>query len=185
MKKKLIVVIEGPGGVGKDSILNGLIAKHSNLYERFITATTRPMRESESEGNPYNFVTQDEFKQRLASGDIFESTHRHNTYRGMSKRLIDNVLDAGKVAVGSCDINGMKPIRNVFGNAVKFIFIKAPREHLKARLINRGDNTQDIESRMKEFDAYMATEHLYDHSIENKILDKAVDELHNIIVKYL
>jgi len=182
--KNLIVVIDGPGGVGKDSILYGLIDKHPDLYERYVTVTTRPMRTEESEGHPYNFVTEQEFKQRFADGDIFESTYRHGTYRGMSRRLIDKVLDANKIAVGSSDFNGIEPLKQNYGDKAVFIFIKAPREVVEARLVNRGDDAQNIASRMKEFDAYMTREPVYTQSIENKSLDKAVDELHDFIVNY-
>jgi len=183
--KNLVVVIEGPGGVGKDSILYGLIDKYPDVYERFVTATTRQMRDGESEGRPYNFITEAEFKERLSSGDIFESTYRHQTYRGMSRRLIDKILNAGKIAIGSADINGMAPLKKNYGKDVVFVFIKAPREDIEARLLKRGDSAQDVQSRMTEFDEYMAREHLYNHSIENKSLDKAVDELHTFIVNYL
>ena len=183
--KKLVVVIDGPGGVGKDSILYGLVEKYPKVYERFITVTTRPMRENEFEGHPYSFVTEAEFKARRESGDIFESTYRHGTYRGMSRKLIDKVLDCGKIAVGSSDINGMEPMKKIYGKNIVFVFIKAPREDVKARLLNRGDSAQEAQSRLKEFDDYMMREPFYDRSIENKNLNKAVDELHRIIVNYL
>lgn len=183
--RNLVVVIDGPGGVGKDSILYKLIDKYPSIYERFITVTTREMRAGECEGHPYNFVTEIEFKQRLDTGDIFESTYRHQTYRGMSRKLIDAVLQSGKIAIGSADINGMAPLKKNYGKDVIFVFIKAPREDIEARLIKRGDSKQEMESRLKEFDDYIAREHLYDYSIENKSLDKAVDELHTFIVNYL
>lgn len=181
----LVIVIDGPGGVGKDSILYGLTQKYPDLYERFITVTTRKMRPNESEGHPYNFVTEDEFKARLSSGDIFESTYRHETYRGMSRRLIDRILECGKAAIGSADINGMAPLKKNYGKDVVFVFIKAPRENVEARLLKRGDNAQEMQSRLQEYDDYMDREHLYDHSIVNICLEKAVDELHTFIVNYI
>ena len=79
MSNKSIIIIEGPSGVGKDTIINALIAKYPNKFARPINATTRPMRENESQGNPYLFLNEDEFLKLRASGEIFEHTIRHGT----------------------------------------------------------------------------------------------------------
>ena len=72
--KGLIIVIEGPSGVGKDAIVSGLKQKYAGMFEKVPSTTTRPMRENESQGNPYFFVDEPTFKELYNSGDIFEYT---------------------------------------------------------------------------------------------------------------
>ena len=93
MSKKSIVIIEGPSGVGKDTIINELIKRYPEKFGKPINATTRAMRENESQNNPYLFLSEEEFFKKRASGDIFEHTMRHGTYRGMQKSSFDNIIN--------------------------------------------------------------------------------------------
>ena len=113
MSKKQIVIIEGPSGVGKDTIITELISRYPDRFGRPINATTRPMRENESQNNPYLFLTEDEFLKKRASGEIFEHTMRHGTYRGMRKSSFDSILNSGKIALRDCDVNGLHAIKKL------------------------------------------------------------------------
>ena len=94
--KGIVVVIEGPSGVGKDTLINELIASNTQLFEKAISVTTRAMREGESQGNPYDFVSNAEFEDMLNRNEIFEHTTRHGTYRGMRKNNFDKIINAKK-----------------------------------------------------------------------------------------
>ena len=148
--KGIIVVLEGPSGVGKDSIMNRLIELYPNNFERVISTTTRAMRQYESQGNPYYFVTDDEFNRLVDTGVIFEQTERHGTKRGMSKTAFDNILNHKKVPIKDCDKVGLKALKNLYGNKVFGVFITAPKDELINRLIGRGE--PNIEKRIQRYE---------------------------------
>ena len=110
---KNIIIIEGPSGVGKDTIINELITRYPNRFDRPINATTRAMRDNETQGNPYLFLTEEEFLKLRKSGEIFEHTIRHGTYRGMRKSSFDEILNNGKIALRDCDKYGFKALKEL------------------------------------------------------------------------
>jgi len=182
--EKLIVVIEGPSGVGKDSIIQGLINKYG-IYKKMPSVTTREMRPTESQGNPYFFVSVEQFKKKIKNGDVFEHTMRHGTYRGMSHALIKEIFDAGLIPLKDADIVGIKALKRSYQGKVLTIFVKTTREQVKARLLNRGDGAQDIDVRLKDFDFMMQFESEFDFSVENIYLNETIDKVHEIIQNYL
>jgi guanylate kinase len=180
MECKAIVVIEGPSGVGKDSIISGLIKKYPDKFERIISVSTRPMRDYERQGNPYIFVTEEEFNKMLCSGDIFEHTVRHGTKRGMSEKHINAILEKGRIPLKDCDIYGVRALRTKFNNVLTF-FITADKDEIETRIRKRGDREEDIIVRLKDYDRYITESKHYDYVIENKDLDKTIDKIFNLI----
>ena len=181
--KNIVIVLAGPSGVGKDSVMLGLINKHPNLYQKFANTTTREKRLGEVEGVNYHYVTQDEFLRRIKFGEVFEHVIHYGNYYGMSKKAIEQVWERGLIAINNCQINGIRETKKLYGKNCVTVFIKAPHEVVKARLIGRGDSAEQRKIRA-DYDEFMALEPEFDISIENKILEKAIDELHQAIVKY-
>ncbi len=179
-QNKKIIVIEGPSGVGKDSIITGLIKKYPNEFEKMVSVATRAMREYESQGNPYHFVSNEEFDKMLASGDIFEHTVRHNEKRGMSEKYINAILDKNKIPLKDCDLVGVKALRSKFDNVITF-FITIDKETIEQRLINRKDKPEDIKARLEDYDEYIKQSKHYDYVVENRDLDKTIDKIFNLI----
>jgi guanylate kinase len=175
-----IVVIEGPSGAGKDSIINGLIELYPHKYEKIISMTTREMREFEKPGNPYHFVTDIEFDKMLKSGDIFEHTIRHGTKRGMSERYITDILKKNKTALKDCDIVGVRALRKRFNNVIT-VFITADKKDIEKRMRSRGDREEDIKIRLADYDKYMKNIKYYDYIVKNEDLKKAIENVENII----
>lgn len=183
--KGLIIVVEGPSGVGKDSIVLGLKEKYPNMFVKAPSTTTREMRENESQGNPYFFVSVEEFERLFKNGDIFESTMRHGTYRGMSKKIFDDILSEKLFPVKDCDKVGLDALRKVYGDKYVYgIFITCPKEMIIERLKNRGDSGEDLQTRIANYDEYVKNSVYYNETIENINLDEAVDNLYNKIMNY-
>jgi guanylate kinase len=180
-QKKLIIIIEGPSGVGKDSIMKGLISTYPDCYQYLPSTATREMRPGEVQGDPYFFVTVEEFQKQLKSGEVFEHTERHGTYRGMSKRYVEEILAGGKVVLKCCDLTGINALRDVYPDAVYTIFITADREEIEARMKRRGDTAQDMQTRLRDFDRMMQTQCHFDYSVENRDLNIAIAQIHNIV----
>ena len=175
--QKQIIIIEGPSGVGKDTIITELISRYPDKFGRPINATTRPMRENESQNNPYLFLTEDEFKKRRQSGDIFEHTIRHGTYRGMRKSSFDEILNSGKVALRDCDVSGLNAIKNLYGDKVTSVFLTAPKEEIRKRFISRNEPIESMEARLKDYDNYIKNSKYFDHVIENIEIDKTIEKI--------
>ena len=177
-----IVIIEGPSGVGKDTIINELINRYPDKFGKPINATTREMRENESQNNPYLFLSEEEFFKKRESGDIFEQTIRHGTYRGMQKSSFDSIINSGKIAVRDCDVNGLNAIKKLYGNVVTSIFLTAPKEEIKNRLISRNEPFDSMQRRLNDYDSYMENAKYFDYVIENLDIDETINKILEIIV---
>lgn len=182
--KKIIVVVEGPSGVGKDTIMNRLIATYPHLFGHVVSTTTREMRSYESQGNPYYFVDDAEFERLVKTGVIFEQTERHGTKRGMTRTAFDNILKENKIPIKDCDANGLKALKKLYGDRVFGVFITAPVELIKQRLISRGDKSEDVEVRLKNYEEHLKQSEFYDVLIENLDVNETAVNLMNAIEKH-
>lgn len=176
-----IVVIEGPSGAGKDTIIKTLMQRYPERFGKLVSVATRAMRPYESEGNPYHFVSNDEFDRMVASGDIFEHTVRHGEKRGMSERYILELFNANKIPLKDCDIVGVRALKSRFEN-VTTIFITADKKEIEKRLIGRGDKPEDIERRLHDYDQCILDAKYYDYVINNVDLEKTIDQIMQIIL---
>ena len=184
--EKLIVIIEGPSGVGKDTIINELINRYPNKFGRPINANTRAMRENESQGNPYLFMSEEEFRRLRNTGEIFEETIRHGSYRGMRKSSFDEMLNSGKIALRDVDRFGLAAVKKVFGDDnVMSIFLTAPKEEIKKRMIERNEPEESMIVRLKDFDTFIENAKYYDYTIENIDKDETVNKILELIDKKL
>lgn len=182
--KKIIVVVEGPSGVGKDTIMNRLIATYPHLFGHVVSTTTREMRSYESQGNPYYFVDDAEFERLVKTGVIFEQTERHGTKRGMTRTAFDNILKENKIPIKDCDANGLKALKKLYGDRVFGVFITAPVELIKQRLISRGDKSEDVEVRLKNYEEHLKQSEFYDVLIENLDVNETAVNVMNAIEQH-
>jgi guanylate kinase len=139
----LLVVISGPSGVGKDSVLRGL--KERNLDMHFVvTATTRPRREEETQGVDYFFLSKDEFARMIELNELIEYAIVYNDYKGIPKQQVRAALASGQDVVMRVDVQGATTIRKLAPEAV-LIFLTTESEaalvrRLKARQTETAEN---------------------------------------------
>jgi len=182
MNRKIkIAIIEGPSAVGKDTIINELIKRFPEKFGKPINATTRPMRENESQNNPYLFLTDEEFIAMRKSGEIFEHTKRHGTYRGMRKSSFNEIIDSGRIAVRDCDILGLHAIKQEYPDQVVGIFLTAPKEEIVKRMISRNEPADSMELRLKDYDVYVENAKYFDFVIENMDIDDTINQILKIL----
>jgi len=162
-----IIVLEGPSGVGKDTLMNDLINFAPNKYKKIVSYTNRPKRPCEVEGREYHFIDTETFLKKIDNGDIFEHTTRHGTYRGMSRTIIDNIINSGFIAIKDVDVVGKNALKKAYPNIVKTIFLTADKDIVKKRLLKRGGSDIDIETRLKDYDHIHKHINEYDHIIKN------------------
>jgi guanylate kinase len=179
----LLVVISGPSGVGKDSVLRGL--RERGLPFRFVpTMNTRPRRSDEVDGVDYHFVSTEQFVTLLEQGELLEHAVVYGDYKGIPKKPIREALQSGQDVVLRVDVQGAATLKRLVPEAV-FIFLTAcNEEELVARLQNRKTESPDSLririatareelKRMDEFD-YVVVNH-------DDRLDEAVQDVIGII----
>ena len=181
-KKPLVIVLHGPAGVGKDSVIEKL--KERTGIKRATSATTRDPREGEKHGQDYYFLTRAEFEAGIAAGDFVEYATVYDDYKGVHASEITRLIDSGEDMIIRTDVQGARTWREKLHGAV-FIFLMAEdRETLRQRLSGRESETvESLDRRLAEIDEEIADMENNDYVVYNHhgALDAAVDELEAII----
>ena len=138
----LLIVISGPSGVGKDSVLQTL--KGRNLPIHFVvTATTRSRRENEFQGVDYFFVTKEEFARMIEQGELIEYAIVYNDYKGIPKQQVREALAAGRDVVMRLDVQGAATVRKLAPEAVLVFLTTESEAALVKRLKMRQTETAE------------------------------------------
>ncbi|QQR83250.1 guanylate kinase [Candidatus Peregrinibacteria bacterium] len=170
MKGTLFLIV-GPSGSGKSSVLMELKKSHPE-YTYPLSATTRPMRPGEKEGDIYHFYSHDEFKQHVERGDFLEYAVVHQDhYYGLIKQPVIEALQRGEIVVREVDIQGFESIRNAISKEdLVTIFITAPnQEELIERIRGRAPIDDDeLKKRLVSMRAELSKARECDYLVENK-----------------
>ena len=184
---KQVVVIAGPSGSGKDSVIRGVVERCPNTV-RMVTATTRAMRGGERDGVDYHFMSNERFKGELAKGNILEYYHRAetDTYYGTYKPDIESRIAAGKVVLCQLQIVGAKYFKKHYG-ATTFFIMPPTSDAFEARIRARAHMNEVEWAERQQFTKREIAEEApwYDYRIANEDgkLDQAVDEVISILQK--
>ena len=177
--KKTLILFDGPQGVGKDAVIRELIKSNPKL-KSLPSYATRKMRTGEVNGDTHWFIDDATFLKKLETGDIFEHTIFHNTYRGMSKAIIDEILNNGSIGIKSIDILGLRLLRKMYPNQVLSIFITADKNIIRNRLAVLGD--PEIDARLSNYDERHKYINESDYIVENNgTLDEVVQKVQAIL----
>lgn len=181
--KGRLVVISGPSGVGKSSIVDAVLARTDARFS--VSATTRQPRPGEVDGVDYTFLTRDEFMARRERGDILEWAQYGGNLYGTLREAVLPIVEAGFDVILDIENEGAKQIRSAYPEAL-MVFVRPPGiEELARRLNCRGDTSQsDIERRLGVAGIQMAEANdLYDHVVVNDDLADAITEVIGILNK--
>jgi len=179
----LVIVISGPSGVGKDSVLNDIFAYGVDLHF-VVTMTSRPQRSGEVNGRDYIFVTKDEFERMIAAGEFVEYALVYDQYKGVPKNQITGALASGKDIVLRLDVQGAIAIKKMFPDAVTIFLVPDSEESLVMRLKQRGTETEkQLRIRLETARKEMERLHEFDYVVENgqERLHKAVCRVLDIV----
>lgn len=177
-----LFIVSGPSGAGEDSIIDGLSERLP--IERVITTTTRAPRRGESSGNPYYFVSREEFDDRKDRGEFVEWAEEYNGNRyGVSREELERVVATGRIGIWKIEWKGVMTAKRLFPGIIA-LFVSAPLASIAAR-IRRRDSASDeyVAERMAYTEEWMRHTDIYDYTVENRDgeLEKAVSEAERII----
>ena len=141
-KRGRLVVVSGPSGVGKGTVLKYVLERDDFVYS--VSATTRSPREGEADGVNYFFITREKFEDMISGGELIEYAEYNGNYYGTPKFFVEKMLSEGKNVILEIEVKGAVQVKQIVPEAT-FIFI-APesREILEARLRGRGTETEDV-----------------------------------------
>lgn len=173
-----ILVISGPSGSGKSSLMSKLLETITNSYFS-ISTTTRERREGEEEGVNYYYISKEKFENDIDDGAFLEWAKVHDNYYGTSLKPILKALNEGKVVIFDIDVQGHKIVREKFGKLTTSVFITTPDQvELQKRLVERGtDETSVIERRINNAVSEMTRIHEYDYLLINDDFKETLKEL--------
>ncbi len=173
-----LIVISGPSGVGKSTLLKRLFASYSEKIGFSVSYTSRNPRNNEVDGVDYHFVTSDVFSSMISKNLFVEWAFVHGNYYGTAKDEVSKVIDNGKYCILDIDVQGAMLVKES-GVIAKYIFI-APEsiDVLFKRLSSRGTETSEsIQKRLKNAEKELTYKEKYDYIIINDTLDVAYKKL--------
>ena len=181
-EKGNLIVISGPSGAGKGTIIKELFNKYDGMWLS-ISMTSRDIRSNDIPGETYFFVSREEFEKRISDGVFLEYAEYNGNYYGTPKDMISEKLNQGLDVILEIEIQGALKVKELIPDAI-FIFIMPPSmSELRKRLVKR--ETDDIDKILSRFKrAYQEINEItkYNYVVINDYVDRAVEKVHSIIL---
>ncbi len=180
--KGLVIVLSGFSGAGKGTIMKHLLEAHPNDYNLSISATTRGMRAGEKDGREYFFKTREEFDEMIKNNELLEyATFNGNSY-GTPRAYVEQLIDRRKDVILEIEIQGALQVKEMYPDALLLFTMPPSAKELENRLVGRGTETSEvIAQRLAISCKESGFMDKYDYLIVNDSLERAVDQVHNII----
>jgi guanylate kinase len=179
----LLVVISGPSGVGKDSVLMRM-RELAFPFHFVVTATSRPIRPGETDGYDYHFVSVERFQQMIRDEELLESALVYGQYKGIPKFEVRQAMASGRDVVLRINVDGAATVKRIAPEAVFIFLAPASPDELRRRLtLRRTDSPEEIEGRLAVAATEMGQVRNFDYVVINHEdrLDEAVGQIRAII----
>jgi guanylate kinase len=180
----LLFVLSAPSGTGKDTVISAL--KQQGLDFHVVSSvSTRAPRPGESNGNPYYFISQEEFDRLVAKDELLEHAMVHGNWYGQPRQPIRDNLRAGRDVLLKIDVQGAATVRSKVPEAIFIFLVPESLDELASRLSNRKTETKaERQQRLNDARKELAQQYLYDYVIVNRHghLQEAVDKLRAIML---
>jgi guanylate kinase len=175
--RPFLLVLSAPSGGGKTTACD-LLLKRLPWLKRCVTATTRPPRGGEKNGRDYWFLSEPEFKQRVAEGGFFEYAQVHGNYYGTPRKEVEAALKKGQSLVLVIDVQGGAAVKGKRSDSVLVFLAPPSMKELKRRLLGRGEDSDAVmRRRLREAARECEAGLQYDYLIINDDLKETVEDL--------
>ena len=169
-----LIVLTGPSGVGKGTLLRSLLQRHPELYLS-ISATTRTPRLGEVEGKQYYFVSREKFEQMVTTGELLEWAEFAGNCYGTPRAPVEAAIRQGKWVILEIELQGARQIRQTFPEALRIFILPPSLPELEYRIRNRGQDTEEaISRRLKRAQEEIDAANEFDIQIVNDDFEKAL-----------
>lgn len=176
-----LIVITGPSGVGKGTLVTLLLQRHPQLRVS-TSATTRQPRLGERDGVDYFFLSKEDFETAIHNQELLEWAEYAGNYYGTPKAGVIEQIDAGNYILLEIELAGARAIANIFPAAIRIFIMPPSIEELEHRIRNRGTNTEEsIARRLEIARKEIAASDEFDFKIVNDNLDRAIAKLESTI----
>ncbi len=180
-KKGLLIVLSGPSGAGKDSVLRKILEKRKDL-KLSISYTTRPPREGEINGKDYHFVSKDEFMSLVNNGQMLEYALYCDNYYGTLDFRANKEIAKGNNIILEIEVQGAELVMTEYPEAVSIFIVPPSINELRQRLLSRGlDTPETIEDRITEAKKEINFAKHYNYIVINDNINECVENILKII----
>lgn len=178
---KYLIVVSGPAGTGKDTVVNRLREKHPEIGIS-ISATTRAPRGAEKEGVDYFYLTTQQFEQWIEQDKLVEYTNYCGNYYGTPRAQIEERISQGIYVVLVIEVEGAANIKRQYPGSTTIFICPPSMEELESRLRGRGTDTpESIQKRLARAKEELKLAPTYDKQVINDDIDRCADEIYTLI----
>ena len=181
MNSGKLIVISGPSGVGKSTVISRIMEQHPDMHFS-VSATTRPMRGADVDGVTYHFKTIPQFEAMIAEGGFLEHARYNGNYYGTPKAPVEEHLQSGGDVIMDIDVQGAMQVRENTSEAILIFLVAKTFDVILERLRSRGDTSEeDIEKRLQQAKWEYSQAGRYDYIVVSDKLEETADAIEAII----
>jgi len=180
MEKGMLMIISGPSGSGKGTVVKKLLPSEKCALS--VSVTTRAKRQGEVDGKDYFFRTEEEFRQMVEDNELLEHASFVGNLYGTPRFYVEEQINAGKTVFLEIEVNGALQVQEKIPDCVLVFLMPPSMKELKRRLVKR--NTEDMETiddRMNRAHEEIKLIHKYNYLVVNDDVDKAVEKIRTIV----
>ncbi len=180
-----IIAVSAPSGAGKTTIVKQILKQYPEIVFS-VSATTRPKRAVETDGVEYYFITENEFVEKIGNDEFVEWEKFYDYYYGTFKKSVDNCINEKKTILLELDVKGSLSLKKIYP-ASHLIYIMPPsyKELIKRLKDRQTESNRDFKKRVERAKMELMLKDQFDYIIENKYLEKAINETSSLIKKII